>query len=169
LSKSQEKQLTNQQISEFRRRYGAFRVKKEYSELLLCSNGKGDLMGCLGVEVDTVKTSDGREKQFNCPLMSNVAVGRNFRRRGVAEELVKQAEVMVRKQWGYPDIYLYVEKQNVPAVRLYKKMGYKIQWEDTNAQTLVPVESGSIVNKPTTLVCMKKNLIRRGFFINPFG
>lgn len=167
LTSSQQRQLTSQQIAEFRRRYGALGRKSKNSELLLCTNGSGEIMGCLGVEVDTVKKSGGSGPRTTGPLMSNVAVGRKFRRRGIAEALVKQAELLVRKQWGYTEMFLYVEKQNVPAIRLYKKMGYRTIWEDDLAQTLVPLDSGIIASKPTIIVCMKKDLMRPSLF-GPF-
>eukprot|EP00957_Ditylum_brightwellii_P116958 8921358-Ditylum_brightwellii.AAC.1 len=90
--------------------------------------------------------------------MSNLAVNRNFRRRGVAEDLVKAAEELARREWGYNECYLYVEKQNVPAVKLYRKLGYRPIWEDDSAKTLLPTESGKVKNVSTTIVCMKKRV-----------
>ena len=167
LAPYQSKQLTNQQISEFRRRYGARLSPDKQSELFLCRNGNNALIGCLGIEVDTIQRSDGANR-VRAPLMSNVAVGRKFRRRGVGEELVKKAEEVARKQWGYDECYLYVEKRNTPAVRLYKKLGYRTVWEDDDCKTLVPTESGRVVSQSTVILCLKKKL-GGGLFPSFFG
>mmetsp|Transcript_22579 Transcript_22579/g.27594 ORF Transcript_22579/g.27594 Transcript_22579/m.27594 type:complete len:291 (+) Transcript_22579:74-946(+) len=178
LSTPQKLQLQRQQISEFQRRYGFF---NDQAKLITCQSAatgkivvkkdiergiveKGDeIMGCIGVEIDDVfgKRPDraGKEKQIEfAPLMSNLAVGRTFRRKGLAEDLVTAVETMVRKEWGYNSCYLYVEKRNKGAVKLYKKMGYWPIWENKDATTLLPTDNGRILETTTTLVCMKKNL-----------
>lgn len=108
--------------------------------------------------VDRIKKMDGMDGTLTAPLMSNLAVSRAYRRRGLAEDLVREAESIARKAWGYDDVYLYVEKRNQPAVRLYKKMGYRTLWEDDTATTLLPTEDGRVTNGKTTIVCMKKGL-----------
>mmetsp|Transcript_7242 Transcript_7242/g.10233 ORF Transcript_7242/g.10233 Transcript_7242/m.10233 type:complete len:250 (-) Transcript_7242:1603-2352(-) len=159
----QRKTISKQQVSEFRRRYGAKKSKNDgdrRSELLLTKNGSGELMGCAGLEVDRIPATsltDSRTMTY-APLMSNLAVGKKFRRRGIAEELVKKAEELARKEWGCEECYLYVEKRNAPAIKLYKKLGYKNVWEDANARTLIPNETGGLQNAGTVIVCMKKKL-----------
>lgn len=114
---------------------------------------------CLDFQVEKIKKMDGYDGTISAPLMSNLAISKQYRRRGLAEELVKSAESIARKEWGYDECYLYVEKRNVPAIKLYKKMGYKTLWEDENATTLVPsVDGRGVVNGKTTIVCMKKKL-----------
>jgi N-acetylglutamate synthase-like GNAT family acetyltransferase len=104
------------------------------------------------------------------PLMSNLAVSRNYRRRGIAESMVKAAENYIRNTW--PDeynqsLYLYVERRNTRAIQLYQKLGYRRMWQDGNAQTLLPMENGNLQSVPTVLVCMKKNL--QSSSNNPFA
>lgn len=99
---------------------------------------------------------DGYDGSIAGPLMSNLAISRNYRRRGLAEDLVKAAETIARKEWGYNECYLYVEKRNVPAIKLYAKLGYRTIWEDDSATTLLPTKDGKVVNGKTTIVCMKK-------------
>jgi len=89
--------------------------------------------------------------------MSNVAVSRQFRRKGIAELLVKEAERVVM-DWGHDKCYLYVDKENIPAVRLYQKLGYREVWEDRDGKIQVPTANGNLQSKPTTIVCMKKAL-----------
>lgn len=159
LSQSQSQTLTKQQIAEFRRRYGMKVGKDRRAELVVCQNkSSGEIMGCAGIEVSTISTPNGISVPAAMPLMSNLAVGKKFRRRGLAEDLVKATEELARKEWGYDECYLYVEKQNTAAMKLYRKLGYAPQWEDDSASTLVPTRRGSIVSAPTTIVCMKKRL-----------
>jgi ribosomal protein S18 acetylase RimI-like enzyme len=127
------------------------------AELVLCVDGKGECVGCAGVEVEKVKKMDGYDGAVTAPLMSNLAISRSYRRKGLAEDLVKSAENIARREWGYDECYLYVEKRNVPAIKLYKKLGYKTIWEDDTA-TLLPTKDGRVANGKTTIVCMKKKL-----------
>ncbi|MHA1945755.1 MAG: GNAT family N-acetyltransferase [Candidatus Hodarchaeales archaeon] len=56
----------------------------------------------------------------------NLAVDENYKRKGVATNLVKKAvNWAVSKKVN--SIYLQVEKKNIPAVELYKKLGFK-EW-----------------------------------------
>lgn len=178
LSVPQKMQLQRQQTSEFQRRYGFF---NDQAQLITCrSIGKDktkakkdiergivdkgeEIMGCIGVEIDDVFSKkpkiNGKERErVFAPLMSNLAVGRSFRRRGLAEDLVSAVENLVKAEWGYDSCYLYVEKRNRAAVNLYKKMGYWPIWENKDATTLLPTDNGRILDSPTTLVCMRKNL-----------
>jgi GNAT superfamily N-acetyltransferase len=157
------------QLAEFRRRYGS--GKRNQSELFLCENARGELMGVAAMEVESIPESSLRSRtimSMRAPLMSNVAVSRKFRRRGIAEELVKQVELYARKQWGYQEMYLYVEERNRPAIRLYQKLGYKTFWVDPTATTLTPTQTGGMENAPTTIVCMRKRL-GSGVFGRLFG
>lgn len=162
LSEKQIKYLSNSQIAEFRKRYGVKFMSKTQdrrSELVVCKNQlSNEIYGCAGIEVSDIKTSAGSGLKVCAPLMSNLAVGRQFRRRGIAELLVKATEDIALKEWGYKECYLYVEKRNIPALKLYKKLGYQVQWEDENATTLVPTTQGSVVTRPTVILCMRKVL-----------
>ncbi len=159
LTPKQYKMLKNSQSAEFRKRYGMKLGNDRRAELLVCKNeSSGDIYGCAGIEVSKISTTNGRSVDFPAPLMSNLAVGKNYRRRGLAEDLVKAAEEMALKEWGYGECYLYVEKKNTPALKLYKKLGYKVQWEDDTATSLTPTAKGNVTSVPTVILCMKKTL-----------
>ena len=129
------------------------------SELILCQLPTGELTGCAGIEVSQIPDKSLTSlKTQSGPLMSNLAVGREFRRKGIAEKLVKEAERLVRYEWGYDDCYLYVEERNKAAVKLYRKMGYKKMWVDKEATTLLPSTNGKLQNSSTNIVCMRKRL-----------
>ena len=164
LTERQRRSVYRSQLVEFRRRYGKQQMMRQ-SELLLCENSKGELMGVAAMEVERIPKHSLKSTDIltRAPLMSNVAVSQKFRRRGIAEELVKQVEKISRIQWGYNECYLYVEERNIPAIRLYQKLGYRKLWVDKTATTLVPTESGDLKNVPTTIVCMRKQLKGGGF------
>ncbi|KAL7465023.1 hypothetical protein ACHAXS_005351 [Conticribra weissflogii] len=158
LSPRQAQSIERLQIAEFKKRYksreiasgtnlpGAYagRTSDVRSELILCVNGKGETIGCAGIEVEKIKKMDGYDGSMIGPLMSNLAIGRQYRRKGLAEDLVRAAENVARKEWGYDDCFLYVEKRNTPAIKLYQKLGYRTIWEDPSSTTLLPTPDGRI-------------------------
>lgn len=155
----QSKTLSSQQIFEFRKRYGQKLGKDRRAELVTCQNGKtGQVMGCVGIEVENLVPPNSDSILSPAPFMSNLAVSKEFRRRGIAEDLVIAAEKIARKEWGYEECFLFVEKKNKPAIKLYKKLGYRKEWEDDTANTLTPLANGTIKNELTVVLCMKKNL-----------
>ncbi|HEY9734689.1 MAG TPA: GNAT family N-acetyltransferase [Trichocoleus sp.] len=57
--------------------------------------------------------------------LSNLAVHADFRRRGVALQLLKACE-RVALDWGFSDLYLHVMEDNLQARPLYCKAGYRL-------------------------------------------
>ena len=57
--------------------------------------------------------------------ISNLAVGRDFRRRGVAQQLLKDCEQLAQS-WGYSELHLHVMGDNERGRNLYEKLGYEI-------------------------------------------
>lgn len=167
LSERQRRSLQSQQAAEFNRRYGGRRLaelvvlrdKKKNKKKAAGGGGSESIIACVGVEVDRIP--DGSLKgpgTERAPLMSNLAVSRSYRRRGLAEQLVAAVENLVRKEWGFGECYLYVEERNRAAIQLYRKLGYRKLWRDETAQTLLPTPDGSLDAASTVIVCMKKNL-----------
>lgn len=69
-------------------------------------------------------------------VLSNLAVGKNARRRGVAQALCDEVEVLA-DDWGYDEIHLLVESENAAAKTLYeKKLGYQIVSTNVAAPSL---------------------------------
>jgi ribosomal protein S18 acetylase RimI-like enzyme len=156
LNPSQRLNLERSQFLEFRFRYaGKSRGK---AELIVCQLPNGQVVGCAGIEVTPIPGQGSLKAPptLTAPLMSNLAVSRNYRRMGIAELLVAEVERVARYEWGYEDCYLYVEERNTAAVKLYEKLGYRKEWIDSDAKTLLPTENGSVTNVPTKIVCMKK-------------
>jgi len=157
LSERQRRSLSVTQFTEFRYRYSE--SSKGKAELILCELPDGEVVGCAGIEVSPIPDGDLKApSKIRAPLMSNLAVSRNYRRKGIGELLVKEAERIARYEWGSDDCYLYVERRNTAAVKLYEKLGYRTVWIDRDAKTLLPTDSGKLENAPTEIVCMKKRL-----------
>ena len=155
LKEDQRKRLKREQEVEFRRRYGSRRdPSRRRSAFYVASDAAGVPVGCAGVELDGA-AGDGDI----VPVMSNLAVGRDGRRKGVGAELVKACEKSARA-WGCSEITLVVEDKNTPAKRLYKKLGYAEIPElfDENAKTLTPKSDGRVVSTATTTLTMTKAL-----------
>ncbi|KAG7341133.1 acyl-CoA N-acyltransferase [Nitzschia inconspicua] len=157
LNDRQRRQLGSLQFSEFRSRYAG--ISRGQAELVLCTIPPNDeLIGCAGIEVSSIPVQPKGTQTVRAPLMSNVAVSTKYRRRGIGETLVAEAERIARYEWGYDDCYLYVEERNRAALKLYEKLGYKRLWVDRDAKTLLPQRNGKLVEDSTRIVCMRKRL-----------
>jgi ribosomal protein S18 acetylase RimI-like enzyme len=199
-SSFQRDSLYQQQWAEFTKRYGNVRrnselvilkkqqkqkkntTKKMITNYVTDDNDDDMILGIVGVEVDRVPLDPNDKATASTtrtvPVMSNLAVAKSYRRRGLAERLVQSAEKIVRdSDWNYNGaddddddrccLYLYVEQKNIPAVRLYRKLGYTVVWKNNQAESVVPTATGSLQTTKTTVLCMKKQLInpkRRFFF-----
>lgn len=160
LSPYQRQQLEQSQSAEFNKRYGSSR---RVSEMLIMRSNKSvnEIIACAGVEVDRIPMNGSLKSPseiISAPLMSNLAVSRSYRRRGLAEKMVQAVEVRVRKEWGYQECFLFVEERNRAAVQLYQKLGYRKVWRDADASTLLPTTSGDLRSAKTVILCMKKKL-----------
>mmetsp|Transcript_20898 Transcript_20898/g.27001 ORF Transcript_20898/g.27001 Transcript_20898/m.27001 type:complete len:260 (+) Transcript_20898:53-832(+) len=169
LTASQERDLRKSQLAEFNKRYSKGKLVKT-SQFFIVRNDEDEILACAGIELDIIR-EDGFMSPLilerSAPLMSNLAVSREFRRRGLAEQLVKAVEEYIIETWPEQEAcYLLVEGRNQGAVRLYKKLGYMIIWGDDQAETLLPMEDGGLSMVPTSILCMRKSL-RGGN--NPFA
>lgn len=68
--------------------------------------------------------------------LSNLAVNADYRRRGVARQLLQTCE-RIALDWGFHDIYLHVLEDNQPARRLYWRAGYRLHRIEVNPFTLL--------------------------------
>lgn len=58
------------------------------------------------------------------PVLANLAVARNWRRRGLATTLVKRCEQQVVQEWGCSELLLQVDVDNIAARNFYASQGY---------------------------------------------
>jgi ribosomal protein S18 acetylase RimI-like enzyme len=75
----------------------------------------------VGVRINNYRQSTPQRYVY----ISNLAVSRDFRRRGVATELITSCEDL-SKRWGYSKIHLHVMGNNERGRNLYEKLGYEI-------------------------------------------
>jgi ribosomal protein S18 acetylase RimI-like enzyme len=63
------------------------------------------------------------------PYISNLAVGRSYRRRGIGRQLLLACEPIVQ-HWQQNELYLHVKGENQAARGLYASLGYRHQREE---------------------------------------
>lgn len=165
LTKSQRRQLLQSQTAEFNSRY----CNRNPSSALLVGYSGEIIVACAGVEVEKIP-EESLKGRIRCraPLMSNLVVSRSFRKRGIAEKMVVAIEDFTRDN-GWNECYLYVEERNQAAVQLYKKLGYKSEWRDSDAKTLLPGSDGTLRQSDTVIICMKKDLTKRNSLFGIFS
>lgn len=66
---------------------------------------------------------------YDYPYLSNLAVHPEYRRQGVAQQLLNNCEDTAR-EWGFSEIYLHVLENNHAARQLYYQAGYRLQQVD---------------------------------------
>lgn len=98
------------------------------------------------------------------PVLSNLAVRRDARGTGLGERLVAGCEQLVRGagSWTGDDLWLLVDAQNAPAIKLYTRLGFEEVWRaDELATKLVKGTNGrgvEVGQEPATLIAMAKKL-----------
>jgi ribosomal protein S18 acetylase RimI-like enzyme len=85
--------------------------------------GQTQVVGTIEVGVRTAERY--RQNPHRYVYISNLAVSRDFRRRGVAQELLINCEHLT-KYWGYTELHLHVMGNNERGRNLYQKLGYEI-------------------------------------------
>jgi ribosomal protein S18 acetylase RimI-like enzyme len=63
------------------------------------------------------------------PYLSNLAVHPQYRRLGIAQQLLCSCE-QTALQWGFSEIYLHVLENNYAARQLYDRAGYRVEQVD---------------------------------------
>ncbi|WP_299027994.1 GNAT family N-acetyltransferase [uncultured Thermanaerothrix sp.] len=77
---------------------------------------EGRIVGNLNIVMPRVKSQH--------PLIVNVAVHPDYRRRGIAKRLTEKA-IHYLKSWDYPSVWLQVREDNLAALRLYEGLGFR--------------------------------------------
>jgi ribosomal protein S18 acetylase RimI-like enzyme len=85
--------------------------------------GRSQVVGTVEVGVRT--TNQHRIGPHRYIYISNLAVSRDFRRRGVAQQLLIDCEQMTTA-WGYTELHLHVMGNNERGRNLYQKLGYQV-------------------------------------------
>jgi ribosomal protein S18 acetylase RimI-like enzyme len=77
------------------------------------------------VEVGVRTAERYRQTNYRYVYLSNLAVSKDFRRRGVAQELIRSCEQQTI-DWGYTELHLHVMGHNDRGRKLYQKLGYEV-------------------------------------------
>jgi ribosomal protein S18 acetylase RimI-like enzyme len=94
-------------------------------------NAKSDRLAGI-VELSLRSKNPFTNQRF--PYISNLAVRRHYRRRGVAQKMLLKCE-QIALAWEYQDLYLHVLENNHQARQLYCKLGYQLDQVDFNWST----------------------------------
>lgn len=127
-----------------------------YSNLpftILLAIKDNDVVGVTTVECSDI---DINGKKENHPLISNLIVSNKMRRKGIAKLLTIRAE-KIAKSFAYKNIYLFVNTENIPAIRLYKSRGYK-SMRDQKESTRIVFENNRFRNIECVNLMMKKRI-----------
>lgn len=177
MPEGQRKELRRLEFQDLQQRYGATVGRRKYPSVLLLSLQDQDIVGCVGLDCQVLNNEKKRftaikqdrpnslypfleangVEEIVC-VMANLAVRRSSRGRGVAKKLILSAENNARES-GFEYVYLLVDSENLPAQKLYKKMGYSMVFRQEDATCVV---SGPIGLKTQECVnlCMRKRVSR---------
>ena len=147
--------LYNEMVGMMERDF-SYRRKNCFSNLpftILLAIKDDNVVGVITVECCD---DDINEEKKNYPVISNLIVSKKMRRKGIAKSLTRRAE-KITKSFGYKEIYLFVNAENIPAIRLYKSRGYKSIDEKKESSKIV-FEKNRFNNVKCINIMMKKNI-----------
>ena len=134
----------------------SYRRKNCYSNLpftILFAIKDDSVVGVITVECYNININ---EKKENHPVISNLIVSSQMRRKGIAKLLTVRDE-KIAKSFAYKNIYLFVNVENIPAIRLYKSRGYK-SIGDKKGATRIVFENNRFRNVECVNIMMKKRI-----------
>lgn len=149
------KNLYNEMVGMMEKDF-SYRRKNYFSNLpftILLAVEDDNVVGVITVECSNI---DINKEEKNYPVISNLIVSNKMRRKGIAKSLTTCAE-KIGKSFGYKEIYLFVNVENIPAIRLYKSRGYKAIG-DKKKSTKIVFENNKFNNVKCVNIMMKKNI-----------
>lgn len=93
---------------------------------------KEQIIGTVELSVRTRYYWQGRNEY---PYLANLAVNKNYRRKGIGSQLLKYSE-QIATNWGFQQLSLHVLASNNQGQQLYLQNGYKIQQVETDLYSL---------------------------------
>ena len=147
--------LYNEMIGMMERDF-SYRRKNCFSNLpftILLAIKDNDVVGVITVECSDIIINGKKE---NHPVISNLIVSKKMRRKGIAKLLTTRAE-KIAKSFDYKEIYLFVNVENIPAIRLYKSRRYK-SIDDKKEATRIVFEKNRFNNVKCVNIMMKKKI-----------
>jgi ribosomal protein S18 acetylase RimI-like enzyme len=104
-------------------------VKQSFPEASNHSLGDENLVGTVEMGLRTQSFWQPRSSAYL--YVSNLAVQREYRRQGVAQQLLLTCE-RVALDWGFQELYLHVLENNFQGRQLYRKVGYQIKCAESS-------------------------------------
>ena len=147
--------LYNEMVGMMERDF-SYRRKNCFSNLpftILLAIKDNDVVGVITVECSDIIIN---EKKENHPVISNLIVSKKMRRKGIAKLLTKRAE-KIAKSLRYKEIYLFVNVENIPAIRLYKSCRYKSIGDEKKATRIV-FKKNRLLDEQCINIMMKKKI-----------
>ena len=147
--------LYNEMVGMMERDF-SYRRKNCFSNLpftILLAIKDNDVVGVITVECSDIVINGKKE---NHPVISNLIVSKKMRRKGIAKSLTTRAE-KIAKSLGYKEIYLFVNVENISAIRLYKSRRYK-SIDGKKEATRIVFEKNRFNNVKCVNIMMKKNI-----------
>jgi ribosomal protein S18 acetylase RimI-like enzyme len=147
--------LYNEMVGMMERDF-SYRRRNCFSNLpftILLAVEDNNVVGVITVECCDIDISGKKE---NHPVISNLIVSKKMRRKGIAKSLTTRAE-KIAKSFDYKEIYLFVNVENIPAIRLYKSRGYK-SIDDKKEATKIVFEKNRFNNVKCVNIMMKKKI-----------
>ena len=182
IPEGQRKELRNLEFQDLQNRYGQVVGRRLFPSSLILTLEDQDIVGCVGCDVQVLSLEKKRfapikQDKSNLPfaaaneetafVMANLAVRRNRRGRGIAKNLIAAAEQNAR-DWGFSQVHLLVDSENLPAQKLYRKLGYSLLFKQEDATC---VASGPVGLKTQDCVnlCMRKSVKKNSSGGLPFA
>lgn len=134
----------------------SYRRKNCYTKLpftILLAIKDDNIVGVISVECCDISINENQE---NHPVISNLIVSSEMRRKGIAKLLTIRAEKIV-KSFSYKNIYLFVNIENKSAIKLYKSRGYK-SFSNRKNSTRIIFQNNRFRNIECVNIMMKKRL-----------
>ena len=98
---------------------------RRWNEAFLVAEVDGKIVGYImcRVELGWGFTRKGIIKKGH---VISIAVLQEYRRRGIGKALMENAMKILKEKYGAHEVYLEVRVSNMPAINLYRKLGFSI-------------------------------------------
>lgn len=99
---------------------------KRFPETFIVAEDRGRVVGYIMCRVETGLSNFGLSGLVKKGHVVSIAVLPSFRRKGIAEAVMKRAMEKMQAEYGAKQCYLEVRVTNDAATALYKKLGFEV-------------------------------------------
>lgn len=98
-----------------------------FPKAFLVAKVDGKIVGYIMCRVETAFKFDTLiPKVYKSGHIISIAVLKEYRRMGIGESLMKKAMESLKNHYNCSEVYLEVRVSNMPAIKLYEKLNFKI-------------------------------------------